>query len=78
MRLDAELRDFILRTWPEQKDRGAVAHVLGALGQSERATAVLTAEVGAPESVDIAPWVLVVTREAIGYGWPMREVIWQR
>lgn len=80
MRLDAELRDFINATWTSVEDRQAVVELLSRLPEADRIGMVCTSEVGegAKEAVAIATWVLVVTRDAIGYGWPMFDTLWRR
>ena len=80
MRLDAQLRDFILATWESFDERTAVSGVLQRLDAKLRPAMVMAREVGAPNAVHIAESVLVVTRERIGMGWPMHEhnVLWRR
>lgn len=78
MRLDAEIRDFIVATYRDRTAQREVIELLARLDESVRFSMVLTPEIadGARESIEISEWILVVTRDAIGYGWPMREVLW--
>ena len=74
MRLDAELRSYILDIWPDVATRKRVADVLTRLPQPLRLMCV-------PRGRSIAAvdaTTLIVTENAIGYGWPMVLVAWRR
>lgn len=80
MRLDAQLRDFILETWPAVDERQQVAAALQPLDDQLRSNMIMAREIGAPDAVSIAESVLVVTRDVITMGWPAHDhnVVWRR
>lgn len=80
MRLDAQLRDFILETWAAVDERQQVAAALQPLDDGLRANMIMAREIGAPDAVRITENVLVVTRDVIALGWPAHEhnVVWRR
>lgn len=74
MRLNVELRDFILANFVEP-ERGIVADILSMLPEPKH---LAIRPDGYHVSASVSDEVLVVTRVAVGFGWPMNRVLWAK